>query len=552
MFRFILAFCAAALTVGCSGHKKSSKPQQGSTHPPSAPSDLKAVTVQPRSVTLSWLDNSDDEDGFILQRDTDSVFSNPVEFTVAASGGTGSTVTYTDDSVNHATQYYYRVKAFNKAGDSGWSNICAVKTPQEYLFWGGAGDESAIAFFEDSGGFWLVGTTDSFGKSDGAVFFAKLNSDWDLQGSWVWSLGGYKVAATKALLQSGNIFVAGTITEPSTDTTDILLLAFDTRTQSIVWQESLDVLGESEAVSGLVWDGSALWVVGSGVAGKIAGQYPQSDIFVLKVDAADGSVLTGYQIGGSILFGTVPTLDAAGGANIDGSTLTICGSTILIDLSLNIIPALMLLRFSTNNGSVSAWTYELGGAAAFATSVTTDGTSFFLAGAYTADIQALINWLQNPSSTPPPTEPFIAKLTTSACDYIKVLSISGMTSGAFGAIRLSGSTLYLGGGVTLSSSSAVLRLSCDKSAASVDAACWGASSSAVALDSANRLVGSTSDYSGSWQTISVSSTTVSTSANVVSFTSSSITPIVLAVSGTLEAVNASTAGAGKTDALIVW
>ncbi|RKY14709.1 MAG: hypothetical protein DRP63_08065 [Planctomycetota bacterium] len=550
MFRFILTFCAVALIVGCSDQKKSSKLQQVYTHPPNAPSDLKALTVQPRSVTLSWLDNSSDEDGFILQRDTDPNFTNPTDFSVPAGGG--STVTYTDTTVMQTTQYYYRVKAFNKAGDSGWSNVCAVKTSQEYLLWGGAGDESAIAFFEDSGEFWLVGTTDSFGKSDGAVFFAKLNSGWDLQGSWVWSLGGYKVAATKALYQGGRIFVAGTITDPSADTTDILLLAFDTQAQKIVWQESLDVFGESEAANDLVWDGSALWVVGSGVAGKIAGQYPQSDIFVLKVDAADGSVLTGYQIGGSILFGTVPTLDAAGGANIDGSTLTVCGSTILIDLSLNITPVLMLLRFNTNNGSVSAWTYELGGAATFASSVTTDGTSFFLAGAYTSDIQAVMNWLQNPSSTPPPTEPFIAKLTTSACEYMKVLSISGMTSGAFEAIRLSGSTLYLGGGVTLSSSPAVLRLSCDKSAASVNAACWGAFSSAVALDSAGRLVGSTSDYNGSWQTISVSSTAVSTSAKTVSFTSNSITPMAQAVSGTLGAVNASTAGAGKTDALIVW
>jgi len=526
---------------------------QGYTQTPNAPSDLKALVVQPRSVTLSWLDNSNDEDGFILQRDTDSAFPNPVEFTVALNGGTGSTVTYTDDSVNHATQYYYRVKAFNKAGDSGWSNVCDVKTPREYLLWGGGGDESAVALFEDSGEFWLVGTTNSFNKSDGAVFFAKLDSDWELQGSWVWSLSGYKVAATKALFQSGKIFVAGTITDPSANTIDILLLAFDTTSQTVLWEESLNVLGDNEGVAGLVWDGSALWVVGSGVAGKIAGQYPQSDIFVLKVDAADGSVLAGYQIAGSILFGTVPTLDAAGGASIGGSTLAICGSTILIDLqTLDITPVLMLIRFNTNNGSVSGQTYELGGAAAFASSVTTDGASFFLAGAYTSDIQALMNWLQNPNGTPPPTKPFIAKLTTSACEYMKVFSISGMTSGVFGAIRLSGSTLYLGGGVTLSSSPAALRLSCNKSASSVNAACWGTSSSAVALDPANRLVGSTSDYNGSWQTISASSTAVSTSAKTVSFTTSSISPTAQSVSGALEAVNASTAGAGKTDALVVW
>ncbi|RKY17848.1 MAG: hypothetical protein DRP63_03025, partial [Planctomycetota bacterium] len=350
------------------------------------------------------------------------------------------------------------------------------------------------------------------------------------------------------------IFVAGTITDPSANTTDILLLAFNTKTQTILWQERVDVLGESEGVSDLVWDGSSLWVVGSGVAGSVAGLYPQTDIFVLKVNAADGNVMAGYQIAGTIriLFSTVPTLDAAGSAIMRGSAVTICGSTIVFDVSLNIIPALLLLQLDTSNGSVSAQTYNLGGAAAFPSSVTTDGASLFLAGAYSSDTQALINWLQNPSGSPPPTEPFIAKLTTSTCEYVKVLWIGGMTSGAFGAIRLSGSTLHLAGSVTLSSSTAVLRLCCDKSAASVDASCWGNSSSAVALDSANHPVGSTSDYNGSWQSIAASFSTVSTSTETVSFKSSSITASVQALSGKIEAVNASTAGAGKTDALVVW
>ncbi|RKY12640.1 MAG: hypothetical protein DRP82_06500 [Planctomycetota bacterium] len=555
MFRFILAFYTVVMIVGCSDHKVSYEPQQGQQYPPKAPSDLKAVAVQAFSVTLLWTDNSSDEDGFILQRDTDSNFTNPEEFSVPPGGG--STVTYTDTTVTQATQYYYRVKAFNKAGESGWSNVCAVKTPPnnqpDHLLWGGDEDDYAVAFLDDSGEFWLVGTTNSFGKSDGAIFFAELDSNWNLQNSWIWSLSGYRVAATKALYQNGKIFVAGTITDPSTNTMDILLLAFNTKTQSILWQEKVDVLGESEAVSDLVWDGSSLWVVGSGVAGSIAGQYPQSDIFVLKVNPTDGNLIKGYQIAGSILLGTVPTLDVAGGAIISGSTLTICGSAILVDLSsLNITPVLLFLQLDTNKGSVSARTYNLGGAAAFPSSVATDGTSFFLAGAYSSDIQALINWLQNPGGTPPPTEPFIAKLTTSACEYVKVVSINGMTSGAFWAIHLSGSTLHLAGSVTLSSSTAVLRLSCDESAASADAACWGTSSSAVALDSANRLVGSTSDYNGSWQTITTSFSTVSTSAETVSFTSGVLTVSAQAVSGTIETVSATTAGAGKTDALVVW
>lgn len=67
-------------------------------------------------LTLSWNDNSDNEDGFKIERSLDA--SSYVEI-----GTTGADVsTYVDSSVVDDQDYTYRVKAYNVYGDSGYSN----------------------------------------------------------------------------------------------------------------------------------------------------------------------------------------------------------------------------------------------------------------------------------------------------------------------------------------------------------------------------------------------------------------------------------------------
>jgi len=526
---------------------------QGYQNPPNAPSDLHTTTVLPRSVTLSWTDNSNDEDCFILQRDTDSAFTNPVEFTVPPEGGTGSAVKYTDTGVNHATQYYYRVKARNKAGDSNWTDVCAVKTPREYLLWGGADDDAAVAFFQVGSDFWLVGNTNSFNKSNGAIFFAKFDSDWNLQGSWLWSLNGYSVSASAAVLDSSTIYVAGTLTDTSTNAADILLLAFDTTGQTVLWEESLDVFGEPEWAAALVLSGSHLWVVGGGSSGQIGGQYPNMDVFCVSVDKSDGALSTSYAIGGSVLLGTVPTADVAGCALVSGTTLAVCGACVVLDIqSLSFIPTVMLLRLDTASGGVTGQTFEITNGAAFAVSLATDGSAFYLAGSYTSDLQALYNWLQNPSGQLPESKPFLARIDSSSCVWAKILDISSGATAGFSSMRLSGTTLVLGGVVTLTNGAGALRVSTSTSASTFTSSCWGTSSSAAYIDPASRLVGATSDYNGSWQTLSASSSDLATSPHGVSFSATTITPSATGITGTLESVDASTSGAGGSDALVVW
>ncbi len=85
-----------------------------STSPPNAPTNLLATAVSSSSINLSWTDNSTDETGFRIERSTSSTSG----FIVIKSTFS-NTITYSDvTGLNASTTYYYRVYAFNVAGDS--------------------------------------------------------------------------------------------------------------------------------------------------------------------------------------------------------------------------------------------------------------------------------------------------------------------------------------------------------------------------------------------------------------------------------------------------
>src|SRR5216683_3096363 len=87
---------------------------------PSDPSSL-TTTVTGTNVILNWTDNSTNEDGFSIERRTDTgSFSVLATTTLNTAGGT---VSYTD--VGAVGTYYYRVRAFNKIGNSGYANVAS-------------------------------------------------------------------------------------------------------------------------------------------------------------------------------------------------------------------------------------------------------------------------------------------------------------------------------------------------------------------------------------------------------------------------------------------
>ena len=96
--------------------------EAGISVPPNAPSGLQAYALSGSEIRLSWIDNSSVEDGYIIERRTDTSAWSRV-------GSTGSNETeYIDRGLSPSTLYYYRVKAYSSTGESGYSNEVSVKT----------------------------------------------------------------------------------------------------------------------------------------------------------------------------------------------------------------------------------------------------------------------------------------------------------------------------------------------------------------------------------------------------------------------------------------
>jgi hypothetical protein len=91
--------------------------------PPVAPSALLATAVSSSQVNLAWQDNSNNENGFKIDRSTDGV-----NFVTVAQVGANVT-TYSDVSgLAAATTYFYRVRATGSGGDSANTNVASALT----------------------------------------------------------------------------------------------------------------------------------------------------------------------------------------------------------------------------------------------------------------------------------------------------------------------------------------------------------------------------------------------------------------------------------------
>ncbi|MBC7363342.1 MAG: SBBP repeat-containing protein [Candidatus Aminicenantes bacterium] len=142
---------------------------------PAAPSDLVAQAMSASQVRLSWVDNSYNEDGFKVERKTGEA-GTWAQVGVASADSTS----FLDNSVSELTTYYYRIKAYNSAGDSSYSNEAMVTTPEnkpklrlpiaEVIFGQVnvcSSAEKTTVLYNDGGGELLVsGITRSSGSSD--------------------------------------------------------------------------------------------------------------------------------------------------------------------------------------------------------------------------------------------------------------------------------------------------------------------------------------------------------------------------------------------------
>lgn len=81
-----------------------------------------ATAASNSTISLSWTDTSDNEDGFKIARSTDGI--NYTDIDTLNSGAT----TYTDTGLTFNTTYHYQVRSFNTSGDSNTATDSATTT----------------------------------------------------------------------------------------------------------------------------------------------------------------------------------------------------------------------------------------------------------------------------------------------------------------------------------------------------------------------------------------------------------------------------------------
>ncbi|MCX5868555.1 MAG: SUMF1/EgtB/PvdO family nonheme iron enzyme [Proteobacteria bacterium] len=90
---------------------------------PIAPSNLQATAVSSSQIDLAWTDNSNNENGFKIERKTGPGGTYSLIYTTVSNA-----TSYSNTSLSPSTTYYYRVYSYNSAGNSSFSSVVYATT----------------------------------------------------------------------------------------------------------------------------------------------------------------------------------------------------------------------------------------------------------------------------------------------------------------------------------------------------------------------------------------------------------------------------------------
>lgn len=167
-------------------------------------------------VRLTWSDNSDNEDGFNIERAIgDGTFERIAQ--VASNAAS-----YVDTGAEAGVQYSYRVNAFNAFGESGYTNVAA-----HYINIAPSISElDTVVVDENEVASGLLFTVEDFETDAADLVVEVLSSNLDLVDPDGISLGGAGIERLLALTPKRNASGSSTITVSASDGEDVSVSEF--------------------------------------------------------------------------------------------------------------------------------------------------------------------------------------------------------------------------------------------------------------------------------------------------------------------------------------
>ena len=140
-------------------------------YPPAAPTGLSATPASAFRIDLHWVDNSTDENAFLIERSTDNVLFTQIDLVGS------DVINYSNTGLSPGTTYYYRVRGTNLAGASGYAGPVGAATFSSATLLTWLGDGTANVWDLSTTSNWLDGASRSVYRDGAHALFDDTGSN---------------------------------------------------------------------------------------------------------------------------------------------------------------------------------------------------------------------------------------------------------------------------------------------------------------------------------------------------------------------------------------